>query len=182
MSLPAAQPAYVLRGHSAQIHSVSFMRFNSRLVTGDADGWIVVWNLATKRPVAAWKAHEGTIMGVRSWGSDKLITLVTPFSLFLYAMLTLDYRQGKDFKLIVWKFAEGHESGMSVALPVETPPEPRKRPWLLHHLMVNTTNFCSFAQCAPTTNPTEGNSDDELLVAVPNAIISEVCFLAPNFV
>jgi ASTRA-associated protein 1 len=82
MSLPPAQPAYILRGHAAQIHSVSFMRSNTRLVTGDADGWIVVWSLATKRPVAVWRAHEGTLLGASSWGSDKLVTCVSSSALF----------------------------------------------------------------------------------------------------
>lgn len=43
-------------------------------MTGDADGWIVVWGLAIKRPVAVWKAHEGTILGARAWGDGRLIT------------------------------------------------------------------------------------------------------------
>jgi WD40 repeat protein len=74
MSLPPAQPGYILRGHAAQIHSVTFIRANSRLVTGDADGWIVIWSLATKRPVSVWKAHEGAILGLAAWGHDRLIT------------------------------------------------------------------------------------------------------------
>ena len=43
-------------------------------MTGDADGWIVVWSLAIKRPIAVWKAHEGTILGARGWGDGRLIT------------------------------------------------------------------------------------------------------------
>lgn len=131
------------------------MRQNMRLVTGDADGWIVIWSLATKRAVAVWRAHEGTLLGARSWGSDKLIT------------------HGKDYKLIVWKFSEEDESGMSVVLPVDTSPEPRKQPWLLHILMVNTMNFCSFAQCTPEPSPEGTVIDDRLLVAVPNTKSSE---------
>jgi hypothetical protein len=62
---------------------------------------------------------------------------------------------------------------MSVVLPVDTPPEPRKQPWLLHILMVNTMNFCSFAQCVPAA-PSEGAAiGNELLVAVPNTTSSE---------
>jgi hypothetical protein len=62
---------------------------------------------------------------------------------------------------------------MSVVLPVDMPPEPRKQPWLLHILMVNTMNFCSFAQCVPAA-PSEGAAiDNELLVAVPNTTSSE---------
>lgn len=56
---------------------------------------------------------------------------------------------------------------MSVVLPVDTPPEPRKQPWFLHILHVNTMNFCSFAQAeVPRT-------EDELLLAVPNTLSSE---------
>jgi WD40 repeat protein len=74
MSLPPAQPAYILRGHAAQIHSTTFIRANSRLVTGDADGWIVLWSMATKRATAVWRAHEGAILGCAEWGQNTLIT------------------------------------------------------------------------------------------------------------
>ena len=75
-SLPPAQPAFILRGHSAQIHALHFTQSNARLFTGDAEGWIVSWNLAFKRPVAVWKAHDNAILSVGSWGADKIITLV----------------------------------------------------------------------------------------------------------
>jgi hypothetical protein len=65
---------------------------------------------------------------------------------------------------------------MSTVLPVDTPPEPRKQPWLLNILEVNTMNFCSFAQ---SEVPSSGNdSSQELLIAVPNTMGSEtVCSL-----
>lgn len=74
MTLPAPQPAYVLRGHASQIHATRFIRSNSRLVTGDGEGWVVVWSLTSKRPTAVWQAHQGSILGVEAWGEDKLIT------------------------------------------------------------------------------------------------------------
>lgn len=74
MSLPPAEPIYILRGHAAQVHAIAFIRSNSRLVSGDSEGWIVSWSLEIKRPVAVWRAHEGAILGVDGWGSDKLIT------------------------------------------------------------------------------------------------------------
>lgn len=74
--LPPAQPAFILRGHSAQIHALHFTEGNTRLLTADADGWIVSWNLSFKRPVAVWKAHGNAILGVGTWGSDRVITLV----------------------------------------------------------------------------------------------------------
>lgn len=73
-ALPAAQPTYVLRGHNAQIHSVCFLRHNTRLLTGDAEGWLVLWNVASKRAVAVWRAHEGATLGLSSWGVDNVIT------------------------------------------------------------------------------------------------------------
>ena len=77
--LPPAQPDYVLRGHTAQIHCVHFLRQNLRLLTGDADGWVVLWNFAVKRPVAVWKAHGGPVLGVGSWGGEEenIITCVS---------------------------------------------------------------------------------------------------------
>ena len=64
--LPPATPTYILRGHASAIHALDFYLENSRLASGDADGWIVVWSLMTKRPVAAWKAHDGAILGVQA--------------------------------------------------------------------------------------------------------------------
>lgn len=71
---PPAQPAYVLRGHSSQIHAIHFLRDNARLLTGDADGFVVLWSTTTKRATAVWKAHSSTILGLGSWGDDKIIT------------------------------------------------------------------------------------------------------------
>lgn len=71
---PPAQPVYVLRGHQAQIHTVHFLRANTRLLTGDGDGWIVIWALDTKRPTAVWHAHDNAIVGVAPWGPARIIT------------------------------------------------------------------------------------------------------------
>ena len=69
--LPPAQPVYVLRGHDTQVHALHFTQDNSRLLTGDADGWVVSWSLAYKRPVAVWKAHGGAVLGIASWGGER---------------------------------------------------------------------------------------------------------------
>ena len=76
-TLPPAQPTYVFRGHTAQIHAVHFLQENLRFLSGDADGWVVLWSLPIKRPVVVWKAHQGTILGVGSWDDDKIITFGT---------------------------------------------------------------------------------------------------------
>ena len=73
-TLPPAQPAYVLRGHTAQIHAVHFYRENLRLLSGDADGWVVLWDIPIKRPLAVWRAHSHAILGLHSWDENKIIT------------------------------------------------------------------------------------------------------------
>ena len=75
--LPPAQPAFILRGHSDEVHALHFTQGNARLLTADADGWVVSWNLAFKRPVAAWRAHAKGILGLGSWGPDRVITCVS---------------------------------------------------------------------------------------------------------
>lgn len=72
--LPPAQPAYILRGHAAQVHAVHFTPDNTRLLTADADGWVISWHVALKRPVAVWKAHDTAVLGLGSWGQDRIIT------------------------------------------------------------------------------------------------------------
>ena len=63
--LAPATPSYILRGHASAIHALHFYSNNSRLVSGDAEGWIVIWSMMTKRPVAVWKAHEGAVLGAQ---------------------------------------------------------------------------------------------------------------------
>lgn len=70
MSIPpgAPQPSYILRGHATPIHVAKFIRGNTRLVTGDAEGWVVMWSLESRRGTAVWRAHEGVLLGVGEWG------------------------------------------------------------------------------------------------------------------
>ncbi|KAL1642603.1 Astra associated protein 1 Asa1 [Diplodia intermedia] len=152
---PPAQPAYILRGHAAHVHAVRFLRHNSRLLTGDADGWVVLWNVATKRAVAVWRAHDGAILGFGTWAEDKLVT------------------HGRDFHLRVWQLGPAHEKDFSTVLPIDDTTTDRKQPWLLHALPVNTLNFCSFAICpeqvASSDASTQNTSSaDPILIAVPS--------------
>ncbi|KAJ4411664.1 Astra associated protein 1 Asa1 [Neurospora sp. IMI 360204] len=161
-------PKTILRGHKAQVHAATFIRNNERLVTGDADGFVIAWDLAIMRPRAVWQAHENAILGIAGWGNDRIIT------------------HGRDNKLMVWKLTGDDEARMSTTLPLDPCTEPRPKPWILHLLEVNTMNFCSFSYC-PVPVPVlpgqqEGQSQDtaeesksgsELLIAVPNTLASE---------
>lgn len=70
------QPKTVLRGHKAQVHAAAFVRNNDRLITGDAEGFVVVWDLTIMRPRAVWRAHTNAILGIASWGDERIITYV----------------------------------------------------------------------------------------------------------
>lgn len=74
MSEGPPTPTYVLRGHSSAIHALEFFASNTYLASGDTDGWLVVWKLSSKRPVAVWKAHEGGLMQIKQWTGQTLIT------------------------------------------------------------------------------------------------------------
>lgn len=153
------QPKAVLRGHKSPVHAAVFYRANERLLTGDADGYVVSWDLTIMRPRAVWQAHENAILGLCGWGPDKVIT------------------HGRDNKLIVWKMSADDESFMSTTLPLDPVVEPRTKPWMLHLLEVNTMNFCSFAVTSSSTHLSVSGypspADAELFVAVPNTLASE---------
>lgn len=70
----AAQPKSILRGHLTQVHATTFLRQNQRLASGDADGFVILWDLTVMRPRAVWHAHNGAILGISGWGDDKIIT------------------------------------------------------------------------------------------------------------
>lgn len=76
MAESTPSPKAILRGHKAQVHSATFIRGNDRLVTGDAEGYVVLWDLTIMRPRAVWRAHENAILGVQGWGDDKIISSV----------------------------------------------------------------------------------------------------------
>ncbi|KAF2458893.1 hypothetical protein BDY21DRAFT_273046, partial [Lineolata rhizophorae] len=169
------QPAYILRGHAAAVHAVHFLRRNARLLTADADGWAVLWAVASRRAVAVWRAHAASVLGVGSYGlgeeeeeEEEGVRIVT---------------HGRDNALRVWHLPPAAEDGLSTRLPAEIPAAAAdpKAPWLLHALAVNTLNFCGFAMCkapavlggrsslAPEEQRRRGDGDSEehVLVAVP---------------
>ncbi|KAI5362791.1 putative WD40/YVTN repeat-like-containing domain superfamily [Septoria linicola] len=148
---PPAQPSYVLRGHSAQVHAVHFYRGNTRLVTGDADGWIVIWSLSSKRAVAIWKAHTNTVLGVGNWGDDKIIT------------------HGRDSRIHTWQIRAEDENGYFTNLPIDSNDDSpqHKQPWLLHSLPVNALNFCSFTMIKTLEEGTHDLPTEGILLGTP---------------
>jgi WD40 repeat protein len=157
------QPTYILRGHTSQIHALRFLRENTRLLTGDADGWLVVWSMSSRRPVAVWRAHTASILTLGSWGPKKIVRHV--LTMCVVHPLTHLFSHGRDSRIRVWQYRESEEDGFSKQLPAETPAQSRKEPWLLNSVAVNTINFCSFSLCAGERQADE--TSDSVLIAVP---------------
>ncbi len=72
----APQPRGILRGHKAQVHAAAFIRDNRRLLTGDAEGFVIAWDLTIMRPRAVWQAHSNAVLSVAGWEPHKVITYV----------------------------------------------------------------------------------------------------------
>jgi WD40 repeat protein len=77
----------------------------------------------------------------------------------------IEHRHGRDDALRVWHIPPSSESPLSKALPAEGYNLERQSPWLLHSVLVNTMNFCSFALCA-APSPSQ-DAVDSLVFAVP---------------
>ncbi|KAI4181285.1 MAG: hypothetical protein L6R41_006710 [Letrouitia leprolyta] len=145
-------------GRYSTLPSFHFIHGNTRLLTGDAEGWVVSWNLTFKRPVAVWQAHTNAILGIGSWGDDRVIT------------------HGRDSKFAIWQLGPEDEELIEKTLPINKPPITTPQPWLLHMLTVNTLNFCSFSMCPdglplPYTSHVAvkaKNHSTPILIAVPN--------------
>ncbi|KAK5112581.1 hypothetical protein LTR62_003895 [Meristemomyces frigidus] len=158
-TLPPAQPTYILRGHSAQIHAVHFFSTNRYLISGDADGWVIIWDMPIRRPVGVWRAHTGSILGIKSWPGlvdEEDVKIIT---------------HGRDNKVHVWQLTQDDISRLSTNFPADAEPADSRHPWLLHTLTVNALNFCSFATSpSPTSlNAPESNANDHptIIIAVP---------------
>ncbi|EAW12974.1 WD40 repeat domain-containing protein [Aspergillus clavatus NRRL 1] len=179
---PPATPIYILRGHASPIHALHLFNRNLRLVSADANGWIVVWDLVMKRPVAVWKAHEGAVLEVKAFA-------------FHNGVETDVYTHGRDHKLRVWRFRRQDEEILQKTLPVDVSEgaqsDSASQPWLVHSLSVNALNFCAFAilfigggsgagNSQQDPSPEEASSPPQsqssprsaVLIAVPNALNS----------
>ncbi|BDD62715.1 ASTRA complex subunit [Monascus purpureus] len=167
-------PLYILRGHVSPIHALHFFNSNLRLVSADADGWIIVWDMVSKRAVAVWKAHDGGVLEVKGFHVSY------PGS----GSMTEVYTHGRDHKLRLWRFSARDEEILDKTLPVDQTERPqseagtRSQPWLLHSLAVNALNFCPFSIVFLNSNKTQAETEEEaeaprpVLIAVPNALNS----------
>lgn len=57
--VPTQQAAHVMKGHSDWVQAMGLSRDGKRLITGDDAGRVVVWDVATRKPVTQWDGHPG---------------------------------------------------------------------------------------------------------------------------
>jgi ASTRA-associated protein 1 len=146
MAQSPAVPTFILRGHLAPVHCLLFFEANTYLASGDSEGWVVIWSLASRRPAAVWRAHTKGVTGIKHSTRHGLLT------------------HGRDHKLRAWKsdFSEIGILQPSKTLPAEGARDDQPQPWLLHSMDMSALNFSTFAICE--------TSADELLIASPNGL------------
>ncbi|CAG8433211.1 523_t:CDS:2 [Ambispora gerdemannii] len=114
-SKAAPTPEYIFRGHTDQISVLKFYQNNKRLLSGDAEGNIIIWDMKIRRPLLKFKAHHEGILNISTW-KDFLIS------------------QGRDNKIHVWN----NESDVLI----NAASDPLKP---MFSLTVNSLNFCQFS-------------------------------------
>lgn len=167
-----AVPTYVLRGHDAPIHALHYFCRNAYLASGDSQGWLVIWSLATKRPMAVWKGHEGAVMAIRHWTNDRLVRYVAPSCCSRRKLNCTPASHGRDHKLCVWQVRSQDIAVLDTKLPGDGAHPDQAQPWLLHSMPVNALNFCAFSMCDETPQEHSDAEAAPQLIASPNGLDS----------
>ncbi|BCR88533.1 WD40 repeat domain-containing protein [Aspergillus chevalieri] len=163
-----ATPTYILRGHASPIHALHLFANNLRLISGDAEGWVIIWDMVSKRPVVSWKAHGGAVLEAKGFEFGGNGTVV--------------YTHGRDHKLRVWRFGMKDEGFLDKTLPVDVKEgkAAQNQPWMLHSLPVNALNFCAFDMIFLEA-PHPGSDEEEDTQASPDSASQvPVLFAVPN--
>lgn len=127
--LPPAATAS-LRGHAFAVTSIDISR-QSLLASADEGGWVIIWSLATRRPLAVFKPHDKSIIKVQwiEFPGDERVLLLT---------------HARDNKLKIFHY--DMKDTYTTALPMQkSDPTAFKSPWQIHSQDVNALNFCAAA-------------------------------------
>ncbi|CAG8707810.1 8963_t:CDS:2, partial [Acaulospora morrowiae] len=140
-------PVYIFRGHEEQINSLQFAEDNSFLVSGDAGGIIMIWDMKTKRSVIRFKAHNDGILRA------------TDDVTFVINVILCEGSHGRDNFIHIWKHnqllqgSNGTREDASSLKPEKSLP-------------VNSLNFCKFDIRYRKSGVDE--EQEEILVVIPN--------------
>lgn len=121
---------FVLRGHAYPVTSLEFSSGQPpTLASGDEGGWVIWWNLVSRRPTAVWRAHGDNVIIAVRWMSER-------------HLLT----HGRDNKVRVWRLESDDVFDSSVPTQGDTGTK-WKKPWLEYVQDVNALNFCGAVLC-----------------------------------
>ncbi|KAK6204647.1 G-protein beta subunit-like protein containing WD repeats [Scheffersomyces amazonensis] len=81
------EQVFSLRGHSKPVTCLGSVVLENRdyLISSDASGLIIIWDIHTKRPYKQWQAHSDTILSVRQIEEELILS------------------QSRDGTLKIWK-------------------------------------------------------------------------------
>ncbi|KTW27118.1 uncharacterized protein T551_03112 [Pneumocystis jirovecii RU7] len=158
------RPLYIFRGHEVQISYIHFFKKNKNLATCDANGWVIIWNVFTRRPIIVWRAHLDSVLTCHYWNDNYFIT------------------HGRDNKIYIWQLEFEYEEGLEIYLPIDQKEEYQKKPWMVYSLNINSLNYCSFSVCDKVLKKLEDDVKDEIFMAVPNSNKNELIdiYVLPN--
>ncbi len=60
----------ILEGHKEWVYALGMSRDGKRLISGDAASQVIVWDLATRKPVTTWTGHPWNWIAAASLSSD----------------------------------------------------------------------------------------------------------------
>ncbi|KAG2083532.1 WD40-repeat-containing domain protein [Suillus cothurnatus] len=144
MALPPPSPIHLLRSHSSAVNTLFISTDNERIYSGDSSGQAVVTSTRSLRPLASWKAHTDSLLGIEEWG---------------FQIIT----HGRDNKLHVW--ARPEESASIRQGPATL--SDLLIPTICYSMDVNALNYCRFSLLVLGRA-----SAQEGLLAVPNLVES----------
>lgn len=113
-------------------------RTGLQLVSGDDEGFVVLWSLETRRPLAIWQAHSNALLTTRFWQNSS-----APDSLIV--------THARDNKLRIWRHPFGADASPQAYNTSSLPSDPSNtsqeypKPWLVYTQDMNALNFCSVA-------------------------------------
>ncbi|CAG8769199.1 192_t:CDS:2, partial [Racocetra persica] len=83
-----------------QINSLEFIENNRYLISGDAEGNIIIWDMISRRPKVQFKAHNDGILSIAKF-KDKLISHGRDDTLHVWVFDQLSNAKDGDIKELI---------------------------------------------------------------------------------
>lgn len=79
VTIATQSAAHVLEGHAEWVHALGLSGDGKRAVSGDAAARVIVWDLASRQPVARWSGHPWNWIVAASLSPDGQTALVSEY-------------------------------------------------------------------------------------------------------